>query len=154
MPREKSAGAIIYRMENDVPQYLLLHYTPSNEGKRGQWGFAKGHVEQGENDIQTAKREISEETGIKDLKFISLYFDHLDNQTGTNKVWLVRYKCGMIYFASDNYDMALIKHKELESIQQLYDDLFGVYGTNFGFSYEFEKLNNVEEIKKQLDTYN
>ena len=91
---------------------------------------------------------------FKDLKFISLYFDHLDNQTGTNKVLLVRYKCGMIYFASDNYDMALIKHKELESIQQLYDDLFGVYGTNFGFSYEFEKLNNVEEIKKQLDTYN
>ena len=69
MPREKSTGAIIYRMENGVPLYLLLHYTPSNEGKRGQWGFAKGHVEEGETEIQTAKREIFEETGIKDLKF-------------------------------------------------------------------------------------
>ena len=64
MPKEKSAGAIIYRMENGVAQYLLLHYTPSSKGKRGQWGFAKGHVEAGETEIQTAKREIAEETGI------------------------------------------------------------------------------------------
>ena len=70
MPREKSTGAIIYRMENGIPLYLLLHYTPSNEGKRGQWGFAKGHVEVGETEIETAKREIFEETGIQDLKFI------------------------------------------------------------------------------------
>ena len=70
MPREKSAGAIIYRMENGAPYYLLLHYPPANEGKRGQWGFAKGHVEAGETEIQTARREIAEETGLKDLKFI------------------------------------------------------------------------------------
>ena len=70
MPREKSTGAIIYRMENEIPLYLLLHYTPSDEGKRGQWGFAKGHVEIGETEEQTAKREIFEETGIEDLKFI------------------------------------------------------------------------------------
>ena len=82
MPKEKSAGAIIYRIEppppgvtasqrNGVRYYLLLHYTPSNEGKRGQWGFAKGHVEQNETEIETAKREIQEETGLTDLKFIN-----------------------------------------------------------------------------------
>ncbi len=71
MPKEKSAGAIIYRMENSIPYYLLLHYTPSNEGKKGQWGFAKGHVEEGETELETAKREIAEETGILDLNIIS-----------------------------------------------------------------------------------
>jgi 8-oxo-dGTP pyrophosphatase MutT (NUDIX family) len=70
MPKEKSAGAIIYRREADNIYYLLLHYTPSEKGKRGQWGFAKGHVEQGETDIETAKREVAEETGIEDLKII------------------------------------------------------------------------------------
>jgi len=70
MPKEKSAGAIIYRKEDNVNYYLLLHYAPSEPGKRGQWGFAKGHVEQGETDLETAKREILEETGIKDLKII------------------------------------------------------------------------------------
>jgi len=70
MPKEKSAGAIIYRKDNGVNHYLLLHYAPAEKGKKGQWGFAKGHIEQGETEIETAKREIAEETGIKDLKII------------------------------------------------------------------------------------
>jgi len=70
MPKEKSAGAIIYRMENGVPQYLLLHYAPAEPGKPGQWGFAKGHVEPGETDIETTKREVAEETGITDLNIL------------------------------------------------------------------------------------
>ncbi len=64
MPREKSAGAIIYRLEDNKPYYLLLHYGA------GHWGFAKGHVEGVETDEQAAIRETEEETGIKDLKII------------------------------------------------------------------------------------
>jgi len=71
MPREKSAGGIIFRKEAGNVYYLLLHYTPSEKGKHGHWGFAKGHVEEGENDEQTARREIAEETGITDLKIIA-----------------------------------------------------------------------------------
>ena len=70
MPKEKSAGAIIYRLENNVPHYLLLHYAPAEPSKPGQWGFAKGHVEEGETEEETARREIEEETGIKDLKIL------------------------------------------------------------------------------------
>jgi len=68
MPREKSAGVIIFREEEGKKYYLLLHYAPSEPGKRGHWGFAKGHVEEGETEEETAKREVAEETGIKDLK--------------------------------------------------------------------------------------
>ena len=64
MPREKSAGAIIYRMENGVPYYLLLHYFS------GHWEFPKGHIEKGESEEETVKREVFEETGINDLKII------------------------------------------------------------------------------------
>lgn len=64
MPQEKSAGAIIVRMENNEPLYLLLHY-PS-----GHWEFAKGHMEEGEKVEETVKREVEEETGIKDLEII------------------------------------------------------------------------------------
>lgn len=70
MPREKSAGAIIFRRDSGSIYYLLLHYAPAEPGKRGQWGFAKGHIEEGETEVQTAKREVAEETGIKDLKII------------------------------------------------------------------------------------
>ena len=30
----------------------------------GHWSFPKGHVEQGENEQQTAMREVKEETGV------------------------------------------------------------------------------------------
>lgn len=71
MSQEKSAGAIIYRIKDNIPYYLLLHY-PS-----GHWEFAKGHIEAGENAEQAAIREIEEETGIKDLKIISGFKEYI-----------------------------------------------------------------------------
>jgi len=64
MPRENSAGAIIFRVVDGVPHYLLLHY-PS-----GHWEFAKGHIEKDEQPEEAAKREIAEETGIDDITLI------------------------------------------------------------------------------------
>ncbi len=64
MPKEKSAGAIIFRKDNNIPYYLLLHY------ESGHWGFPKGHIEENENEEGAARREIEEETGIKNIKII------------------------------------------------------------------------------------
>lgn len=64
MPYERSAGAIIFHKKNKKIEYLILHYAIN------YWGFPKGHVEKGESDRETAKREIDEETGLKDLTFI------------------------------------------------------------------------------------
>ena len=64
MPIEKSAGAVIFRKQNDAILYLLLHY------EAGHWDLAKGHIEKGENEIATIKREVEEETGLKDIAFI------------------------------------------------------------------------------------
>jgi 8-oxo-dGTP pyrophosphatase MutT (NUDIX family) len=61
---EKSCGIVVFREEGDVRKYLLLHY-PS-----GHWDFVKGHVEEGENEFETAFRELEEETGISDLQFV------------------------------------------------------------------------------------
>jgi len=69
MPKEKSAGAIVYRIENGKPYYLLLHY-PSLNRKGGHWEFPKGHIEVNENEEETVLRETAEETGINDLKII------------------------------------------------------------------------------------
>ncbi|MGB9598810.1 MAG: bis(5'-nucleosyl)-tetraphosphatase, partial [Minisyncoccales bacterium] len=51
--------------------YLLLHYPgTSHRAKKDYWDFPKGHLEKGEKLEETAKREIEEETGLKDIKFI------------------------------------------------------------------------------------
>ena len=64
MPREISAGAIIVRKSPEGFEYLLLHY------ELGHWEFAKGHIEQGEDERETVRREVAEETGITDIIFI------------------------------------------------------------------------------------
>lgn len=64
MPVEKSAGAVIFREEKDTLVYLLLHYDV------GHWDFPKGQIEKGEKPEETARREVFEETGIKDIEFV------------------------------------------------------------------------------------
>ena|SRR3989338_37561 len=63
MKQEKSAGAIVYRKEKE-PIYLLLHY------EMGHWDLPKGNIESGEKDLETVKREIQEETCIKDIEIL------------------------------------------------------------------------------------
>ena len=54
MKKEKSCGCIVF---NDGKVLLVRH-------NKGHWDFPKGHVEPGETEEQTAKREVKEETNI------------------------------------------------------------------------------------------
>ncbi|MFN7088307.1 MAG: bis(5'-nucleosyl)-tetraphosphatase [Candidatus Paceibacteria bacterium] len=64
--REFSAGAIIFKENSGQRRYLLLEY----ESEKEYWGFPKGIVEPNESPQEAAKREISEETGLRDVEFI------------------------------------------------------------------------------------
>ena len=59
MNYEKSCGAIVYRKFHGNTEILLIRHI-----KSGYWSFPKGHVEEGETEEETAKREIKEETGV------------------------------------------------------------------------------------------
>jgi len=67
---EKSAGAVVFRKEGNKIYYLLLHYPSGARTPRNYWDFPKGHIERGEKEIETVKREVKEETGLEDIKFI------------------------------------------------------------------------------------
>lgn len=56
---ENSCGAVVFRYISGAPRFLLIKNCRS-----AHWGFPKGHVERGETDIDTAKREVLEETGL------------------------------------------------------------------------------------------
>ena len=62
---ETSVGAFIYKIENGEILFLLV-YSERNK----EWGFPNGHVESDETELETAKREIKEETGITDITFV------------------------------------------------------------------------------------
>ena len=70
MPGEKSAGAVILRREGNKIYYLLLHYPSNAKAPREYWDFPKGHIEKGEKIEETVEREVEEETGLKDIKFV------------------------------------------------------------------------------------
>lgn len=55
MKKEKSCGAIVV---NDNKQILLVKHN------KGHYSFPKGHTEVGETEIETATREVKEETNI------------------------------------------------------------------------------------------
>ena len=65
MPVKRSAGAVVfYRNPSGKIEYLLLKHSEH------YWNFPKGGIEKGEGEIQAAKREIFEETALKDVKFL------------------------------------------------------------------------------------
>lgn len=70
---EKSCGAVIFRENNGNAEYLLIFNRKGNAP--GHWGFAKGHMEDGENEKQTAEREIKEETGLS-AEFVGKFKAH------------------------------------------------------------------------------
>lgn len=59
MNYEKSCGAVVYRKRHGNTEILLIKHVRS-----GCWSFPKGHMEPGETELQTAVREIKEETNI------------------------------------------------------------------------------------------
>lgn len=57
-----SCGVIPYRVVDDTREFLLVQH------KAGHWAFPKGHPEKGESELETALRELEEETGISRVK--------------------------------------------------------------------------------------
>jgi 8-oxo-dGTP pyrophosphatase MutT (NUDIX family) len=59
MTKTVACGAVIYRKHRGQVLYLVLKHANG-----GHWSLAKGHAEPGETEVQTALREIDEETGL------------------------------------------------------------------------------------------
>ncbi len=126
LPEEKLGGAIVYRRENGKIFFALVHDV------FGYWTLSKGRLEKGEHVEEGAKREVSEELGLKNLtiekKIGSNDYIAYDPEKG-------QIKKSVIYFLASTPDTKLTLGKsgglndvkwfemsELETVK-IYDDL-------------------------------
>ena len=56
--KERSCGAVVWRKRGGRRHYLII------QNRSGHNGFPKGHMEYGETELETAQREILEETSL------------------------------------------------------------------------------------------
>ena len=84
MITEKSCGAVVFRTVDGKREYFLLLNKKNNA--KGHWGFPKGHVEPGENEYETASREILEEAGLYVVFYGNMRIvSHYSPKTGVEK---------------------------------------------------------------------
>jgi len=98
MPKEISAGAVVFKRNKEI-KYLLLHY------ESGHWDFPRGGIEKGEKEKETVEREVKEETGISDLNFVNGFREKIS--------WFYR-KEGKIVYKEAIYYLAETKAKEVK----------------------------------------
>ena len=65
--REPTSGGIVFRLTTDRKDIEILLIQDS----KGRWTIPKGHIEPGETAKMAARREIEEETGLKNFSVLT-----------------------------------------------------------------------------------
>ena len=103
-----SAGIVLVRWDEDEWKFLFLRAFRN-------WDFPKGVVEPNENPLETAKREVQEETGIQDLQFRWGYpYQETEPYSGGKKVaryYLAQTRSSKVVF-SINPEIGSPEHHE------------------------------------------
>ena len=135
MIEERSAGVILFNKVEDI-QFLVLKY-PS-----GHWDFVKGNIEEGEEEEETVKRELFEETGINNLEIHQGFNEKAEYNyyKKNNKV----HKIVSYYLAETNQKQVKLSFEHLDHKWSNYEDSMKLI--------TFE--NSKEILKKGNETIN
>ena len=132
---EKSCGVILLN-SNKV---LLLQHPDTTTS--GHWDFPKGHVEKGEDELQTALRELKEETGIDNIKIVDDFNHHIsytffrDNETILKEV--------LFFLGITNHEKVIISSEHQNFVWLQYES-----------AYERLTYDNAKKtLKKAFDFY-
>lgn len=115
--------------------------------KAGHWAFPKGHQDAGESELDTAKRELYEETGIKDVE--------LKNQ----KEFLEFYsfeRHGKTYYKRVKYFIGLVLNKETKTPDKFKHEIKQTKWLSYTDALEIltfkEARDLLHEVKRYLES--
>ena len=146
---EKSVGCVIYRKNEDKTLFLLVQY------RSWQWDFPKGHMEKGESEEQTLRREVFEETGIEDLEILPNFRESVHyfyTAKGNEKKERISQNKGVYIFKNAVFYVAQTKVKEVKID---FENKAYIWLT---YQEVLERLSNsgsrkiIQEVKKALES--
>jgi 8-oxo-dGTP pyrophosphatase MutT (NUDIX family) len=129
LPTKKQvvAGFVVYRRTSDGVKFLLLY-------RRGNyWNFPKGHFKPGERSIDTALRELEEETGIKksELRIVPNFraYERFYFRVGNEGIYDT-----VILFLAETHkaDIRIVPREHSGFGWFLYHDAINVIGKKYG----------------------
>ena len=84
MQEIRAAGFVVFRRRAGAIEYLTLRAT-----KHGEWGPPKGHNDAGESDLEAARRETAEESGLAEIAVDPWFERRVDYRVkkGHKTVW-------------------------------------------------------------------
>jgi 8-oxo-dGTP pyrophosphatase MutT (NUDIX family) len=91
--KDQSFGIIPVRMQDGRALYLLVQHHA------GHWAFPKGHAEDSESDLDAARRELHEETGVADITVLddaAFSESYFFKRNGLTVAKTVRYFLGLV----------------------------------------------------------
>jgi len=128
---ETSAGGVVFRIDEGHPLYLLIRDSYQN------WGFPKGHLEDGELAEAAAVREVSEETGLSDLS-VRGTIDTID--------WFFRFRGQLIHKVCHFF---LIQTRESSTSPQRAEGITACRWTRYEDAYGLVSYANAREVLRR-----
>lgn len=137
---EQCYGVVVV-LKKEINKFLILERAET----KGDWTFPKGHTEKGEAPIETALRELREETGIEEINIIEAPILHEEYEIirgGEKRLKMNDYFIGIV-----NKDNVQIEEKEIQSYKWAnYEESFNC------FKYE-RRRQILKEAKIFLEKY-
>ncbi len=134
MPKETSAGIIVYYRGEPKIKYLTLHY------EAGHWDFPKGHVEKDEELRETALRETKEETNLE----VNLNRDFKQSLS-----YMYRNQKGLLMNKTVHFFLGETKSNEVK----ISDEHIGYAWLSFERALEKLTFDNAKTILKRAHKY-
>ena len=107
MIKDYASGVIIfYRFPNKIKYLLLKH-------RQGHWAFCKGHKKTGEAKIDTAIRELREETGITKMTLLRKSILVRESYIMKNGYGVRKQKINDFFIAESKKRKVIIDRKEI-----------------------------------------
>jgi 8-oxo-dGTP pyrophosphatase MutT (NUDIX family) len=128
---ERSCGTIPYTVRGGKLFYLLVKAKDD-----GPCGFPKGHVEDGESEIETALRETLEATSLRPIISDSFRYEiSYDLKNGNQKT--------VVYFLADFGDQTPARNGDFEDFEYLI--------LPFSEAYDALTFDNTKQMLKAAD---